>query len=107
MLNRLNAAFLELEKTRALVNGSCSLDELHQVINQLMCDLLAYSKTGAATAWGGRQAGNDDSLDELIESLADICIALFDYRGIPHERLLFLLDQALSRKMLLAAPSAH
>jgi hypothetical protein len=107
MFNRLNAAFLELERTRDLVTGSCSLDELHRVVNQLMCDALACSNASTPNPWDSQETSSESSLDELIEALANICIALFDSHDIPRERLLFLVDQALTRKTLPSAQTTH
>lgn len=107
MRNRLNAAFVELERTRDLVNGTCSLDELHRIVNQMMDDALACSRANRTMLRDTTDSRRDASLDELIEALANICIALFDSHDIPRERLLFLVDQALTRQSAASPQTTH
>jgi len=97
MTHHLNAIFLELKRTRRLVTETSSLDELHQVVYQLMGDALACSNERSATRYA-HGVHSESSLDELIESLANICIALLDGHGTPRERLLILVDKALAQQ---------
>ena len=97
MTHHLNAIFLELERTRRLVTETSSLDELHRVVYKLMHDALAYSNESLASrrVHGVHSAS---SLDELIETLTNICIALLDSHDIPREHLLTLVDKALAQQ---------
>ncbi|AXS78934.1 hypothetical protein [Dechloromonas sp. HYN0024] len=107
MYRPLNAAFLELERTRDLVADSCSLAELHRVVNQLMRDALACSRAKAEISRQSFEDGIDTSLDELIETLTNICIALFDSHDIPRERILMLVDKVLAQQLPAAAYTSH
>lgn len=107
MTEHLNTALLDLERTRHLVTEVGSLGELHQIVDQLMRDALAYSRANLAN----RQLANGNlvntSLDELIETLANICIALYDSHDIPRGQLLVLVDKVLAQSRPFPARTSH
>jgi hypothetical protein len=91
---RLNAAFLELEHSRSLLRDAPSLEELHQIINQLMREVLTYSKASSEER-NTQKTHGDSWLDTVLETLANICIELLNERNTSRERLLTLVDRAL------------
>jgi hypothetical protein len=71
-----------------------------------MRQALACSKKNSAIR-SAEEKYQETTLDELIETLANICIALLDSHDIPRERLLNLVDTALSQGNMSSACASH